>query len=100
MAHHDDSQEIFSFMPDDAIYTSTRVPQGATDSALRFQNQIQFMFDTLLYNAAVVWIDDVILFSSTVEEFLQVPRKFLELLRKFNIKMNIMKCKLFQFQVK
>ncbi|GMF48075.1 unnamed protein product [Phytophthora fragariaefolia] len=100
MGLHADSQEMFSFMTPDAIYTPTRVPQGATDSALHFQNQMQFMFDPLLYNAVLIWIDDVILFAKTVEEFLQALRKFFELLREFNLKLNIMKRKLFQLQAR
>ncbi|KAE9271091.1 hypothetical protein PR003_g30616, partial [Phytophthora rubi] len=100
MGLHADSQEMFSFMTPDAIYTPTRVPQGATDSALHFQNQMQFVFDPFLYNAVLICIDDVILFAKTVEEFLQALRKFFELLREFNLKLNIMKSKLFQLQAK
>ncbi|KAJ8564187.1 hypothetical protein ON010_g7157 [Phytophthora cinnamomi] len=61
---------------------------------------MQFVFDPLLYKAVLVWIDDVILFAKTAEEFLQALRKFFELLREFNLKLNIMKSKLFQLQAK
>ncbi|GMF51002.1 unnamed protein product [Phytophthora fragariaefolia] len=54
MGLHEDSQKMFSIMTDDAVYTPTRVPQGATDSALHFQNQIQFVFDPLLYNTVLI----------------------------------------------
>ncbi|OWZ10999.1 hypothetical protein PHMEG_00016043 [Phytophthora megakarya] len=92
MSLHKDSQEIFSFMRDDTIYTPTRVPQGVTDSALRFQNQIQFVFDPLLYITVLILIDDVILFAKILDEFMC-------LLREFNLKLHIMKCNLYEVQV-
>ncbi|KAF1328445.1 hypothetical protein FI667_g6871, partial [Globisporangium splendens] len=97
---HGESQEIFSFMTEDTIYTPTRVPQGATDSALHFQNQMQFAFEPLLYHSLLVWIDDVIVYAANVTEFLQVLRKFFEILNEFNLKLNAMKSQLFQHQVK
>ncbi|POM75373.1 Hypothetical protein PHPALM_7534 [Phytophthora palmivora] len=38
---HEESQEIFSFMTPEGIFSPLRVPQGATDSALHFQAQMQ-----------------------------------------------------------
>ncbi|KAG6572754.1 uncharacterized protein IUM83_18670 [Phytophthora cinnamomi] len=40
---HPDSQEIMSFVTDDAVFTPTRVPQVATDSAFHFQSQLQML---------------------------------------------------------
>lgn len=36
----EDSQDIFSFVMEDGIFTPTRVPQGAMDSAVHFQAQV------------------------------------------------------------
>ncbi|KAE9290627.1 hypothetical protein PF008_g25543 [Phytophthora fragariae] len=35
---HEDSRGIFSFVTPDGVYTPTRVPQGAMDSAVHFQS--------------------------------------------------------------
>lgn len=52
---------------------------------------MHFAFNPLLYNAVLIRIDDVILFAKTVEVFLQALREFFELLREFNLNLNIMK---------
>lgn len=38
---HEDSREVFSFVTPDGVYTPTRSPKGAMDSALHFQSQVQ-----------------------------------------------------------
>ncbi|OWZ02003.1 hypothetical protein PHMEG_00026515, partial [Phytophthora megakarya] len=73
---HPDSQELFSFVTPDGVYTPKRVPQGAMDSALHFQAQMQTLLTPLIPHSALVWVDDVILFAPTMEEFLEVLKKF------------------------
>ncbi|KAG6612015.1 RNA-dependent DNA polymerase [Phytophthora cinnamomi] len=73
---HEDSREIFSFVTPDGVYTPTRVPQGAMDSALHFQSQVQAKLAPLIPHSALVWVDDVILFAPTIAEFLQTLRTF------------------------
>ncbi|TYZ69491.1 hypothetical protein PybrP1_001835 [[Pythium] brassicae (nom. inval.)] len=88
---HPDSQEMFSFMTEDTVYTPTRVPQGATDSALHFQAQMQSVLRSMLYQSVLVWIDDVILFARSPAEFLTALRQFFSLLRESNLKLNAAK---------
>ncbi|KAF1332443.1 hypothetical protein FI667_g3535, partial [Globisporangium splendens] len=51
-----ESQELFSFMAEDGIYTPTRAPQGAVDSALHFQTQMQEDFSEMLFGSILTWI--------------------------------------------
>uniref|UniRef100_H3GNY1 Reverse transcriptase domain-containing protein n=1 Tax=Phytophthora ramorum TaxID=164328 RepID=H3GNY1_PHYRM len=67
---HPDYQELFSFVTPDGVYTPNCVPQGAMDSALHFQSQMQTLLAPLIPHSALVWVDDVILFAPTVAEFL------------------------------
>lgn len=92
---HEDSQEIFSFMTEDGVYTPLRVPKGARDSAMHFQMQMQECFKEMLYEALLVWIDDVLLFAASPHEYIQQLRKFFSILRERNLKLNINKCELF-----
>ncbi|KAG3066985.1 hypothetical protein PI125_g23755 [Phytophthora idaei] len=71
---HPDCQELFSFVTPDGVYTPKRVPQGAMDSALHFQVQMQTILAPLVPHSALVWVDDVILFVPTLDEFLVVLR--------------------------
>ncbi|GMF14937.1 unnamed protein product [Phytophthora fragariaefolia] len=47
---HPISQELYSFVTEDGVFTPTRVPQGASDSATHFQLQMQDRFRDMLYD--------------------------------------------------
>ncbi|KAE9164480.1 hypothetical protein PF002_g31591 [Phytophthora fragariae] len=95
----EECQEMFSFMTHDGVYTPLRVPQGATDSALHFQNQMQTVYKPLLYKGALIWIDDIIVYGRTEEEFLANLRLFYELTAKHRLKLNAKKSVLMAFEV-
>ncbi|RAW21185.1 hypothetical protein PC110_g22371, partial [Phytophthora cactorum] len=60
----------------DGVYTPARVPQGAMDSALHFQSQVQKKLAPLIPHSALVWVDDVILFAAIVPELLETLKVF------------------------
>ncbi|KAE9272224.1 hypothetical protein PR003_g30274 [Phytophthora rubi] len=95
----EECQEMFSFMTHDGVYTPLRVPQGATDSALHFQNQMQTVYKPLLYKGALIWIDDIIVYGRTEEDFLANLRLFYELTAKHRLKLNAKKSVLMAFEV-
>ncbi|GMF23688.1 unnamed protein product [Phytophthora lilii] len=78
---HPDCREFFSFITHDTVYTPTRVPQGATDSPIHFQNQMQEVSQDMLYKNLLVWVDDIVIFAKTAQDFLDVIRKFFARLR-------------------
>ncbi|GMF52091.1 unnamed protein product [Phytophthora fragariaefolia] len=96
---HEDSREIFSFVMTDGVYTPTRVPQGAMDSALLFQSQVKAKLAPLISHSALVWVDDVILFAPTIAEFLQTLRTFLEIVSAANFKLNRTKSSLSELEI-
>ncbi|KAE8969903.1 hypothetical protein PR003_g28562, partial [Phytophthora rubi] len=96
---HPDCQEFFSFITNDTVYTPTRVPQGATDSPIHFQNQMQEVFRDMLYDNVLIWVDDIVVFARTVEEFLAVLKKFFERLRQYGLKLNAKKSCLFAREI-
>ncbi|KAG3169912.1 hypothetical protein PI126_g2564 [Phytophthora idaei] len=81
---HEASREVFSFTTPDGVFTPARVPQGAMDSALHFQGQIQTKLAPLIPHSALVWVDDVILFAPTVEEFLVTLGVFFKIVVEAN----------------
>ncbi len=94
-----ESQEILSFMTDEGIYSPTRVPQGCTDAALHFQATMEECFKELLYSQLLIWIDDMLLFGETIEEYLDALGKFFKLLVKFGLKLSVKKSSLFEKEV-
>ncbi|OWY90189.1 Retrovirus-related Pol Polyprotein from transposon 302 [Phytophthora megakarya] len=100
MPLHEDSREMFSFVTPDGVYTPTRVPQGAMDSALHFQSQVQAKLAPLIPKSALVWVDDVILFAPTLPEFLDTLRVFFRVVQEANFKLNAAKSSLFELEIK
>ncbi|GMF57038.1 unnamed protein product [Phytophthora fragariaefolia] len=49
-----ESQELFSFVTEDGVFTPLRVPQGASDSAMFFQLQMHDCFRAMLYDSVLI----------------------------------------------
>ncbi|KAF1323287.1 hypothetical protein FI667_g4734, partial [Globisporangium splendens] len=96
---HPASQEIMSFMTEDTVYTPLRVPQGAVDSAIHFQMQMQAALSPMLQRNVLVWIDDIIVFAPTIEGFLHALQEFFTIMRDRRFKLNASKSSLFQPEV-
>ncbi|KAH9086373.1 hypothetical protein LEN26_020136, partial [Aphanomyces euteiches] len=97
-----ESQEVLSFLLDNDVVTPTRVMEGHVDSALFFQASMRDVSEeaSLLYKNMLVWIDDVLIYAKTYEEYMDVLEKFLSKMEEKNLKLNPQKCELFQRQVK
>ena len=93
------SQEYFSFVTEDGVFTPRRVPQGASDSAVHFQSQMHRIFEDMIYHTLLIWVDDVLLFARCVEDYLQVLRDFFQRLRVHRLKLHPRKCNLFRKQI-
>jgi hypothetical protein len=81
-------QEIYSSLTECEVYCPTRLIQGSTDSAYAFQAGMMEIFDGMVNVSLLIWIDDVLRFSKTFEDYPQVLRQAFERLRKFNVKLN------------
>ncbi|GMF37865.1 unnamed protein product [Phytophthora fragariaefolia] len=91
----EDSQEIFSINTDEGVYTPTRVPQGAVDSAMHFQSTMQEVFGDMMNHNLLVYVDDVVLYAPTHDESLAVLEKFFRRLRESKLKLNVSKSELY-----
>lgn len=97
---HESSQELYSFIVEDAVYTPTRLVQGATDSALLFQSTMQDIFQDRYNKSVLIWIDDMLAFAKTFEDMLDNMRYILQRCRKFGLKINAKKIDLFATEAK
>jgi len=80
-------EEIYSFQTKYGLDTPTRLSQGGTDSAHAFQAGMMEVFECMVYVSVMIWIDDVLLFAKTFEDYLYVLKQSFERLRKFNVKL-------------
>ncbi|GMF33909.1 unnamed protein product [Phytophthora fragariaefolia] len=87
----EDSQEILSYMTHRKIYTPRRVPQGCSDAALYFQATMERCFASLLYKNLLVWIDDLLLYAKTVDEYLDKLEELFRLMNEFGFKLSATK---------
>jgi hypothetical protein len=89
-------QEIFSYMTDRGIFTPTRVPQGAAGSVAYVQSQMCLMIgDELLYEHAVPWIDDILVWANNDEEMVEWLRKLFERCKMFRLKLHAKKSRVY-----
>ncbi|KAF0689562.1 Aste57867_19002 [Aphanomyces stellatus] len=94
------SRQVLSFMVNGKIMTPTRVMQGHVDSALYFQKTMENVCGSLLYHNLLAWIDDVLLFAKSIDEYLEKLETFLGLMQTHGLKLNPLKCRLYNTSVK
>ncbi|KAJ8571900.1 hypothetical protein ON010_g4930 [Phytophthora cinnamomi] len=94
------SQEILSYMTHRKNYTPRRVPQGCSDAALHFQATMERCFASLLYKHLLVWIDDLLLYAKTVDEYLDKLEELFTLVDNFGFKLSATKSCVYKKQVK
>jgi hypothetical protein len=93
-------QEYLSYMTDAKVYTPTRVPQGCSDAAIHFQRTMAKCFEELLYKHLLVWVDDLLLYASSIDEYLEKLQRFFFLMNEFGLKLSVKKSSLYQSSVK
>jgi transposase InsO family protein len=67
---------------------------------MHFQAQMNLCFSEMLFEALLVWIDDLLLYAKDPETYLMRLRQFFEILRRRRLKLNAAKCTLFARSVK
>ena len=97
---HPDSQEYFSFMTHNKVYTPTRLVQGDTGTVEYFQRQMMLVFEPLLYTQLLIWLDDLLLYATTIDQMFEAIISLFKICVKYNLKLNAKKCNFFQESIK
>lgn len=77
-----------------------RMPQGVTNAPSTFQRLMERCMGDLNRKEALVFIDDLIIFSDTLEEHESRLLQVLKRLKEYGLKLSSEKCKFFQTSVK
>lgn len=89
----DDSMKYFSFATPDGQYEFKRLPFGFSEAPAEFQKRIIQVLNPLIREEKIlVYIDDVLIPSRTVEENLETLEKVLVLLKQYGFQLNYDKC--------
>uniref|UniRef100_A0A3B3I4L9 Gypsy retrotransposon integrase-like protein 1 n=1 Tax=Oryzias latipes TaxID=8090 RepID=A0A3B3I4L9_ORYLA len=77
-----------------------RMPQGVTNAPSTFQRLMEKCMGDLNLREVLVFLDDIIVFSATLEEHEERLLKVLKRLKEFGLKLSPDKCRFFQSSVR
>lgn len=97
---HPDSQRYFAIVTDRGVWRPTRVPQGATDSAIYFQSVAEELFDKVNRKNMIIWLDDNLIHAKTFEMMLETFEYVLQQCHKVGFKLSATKTCLFATEAK
>uniref|UniRef100_A0A3B1IG97 Gypsy retrotransposon integrase-like protein 1 n=1 Tax=Astyanax mexicanus TaxID=7994 RepID=A0A3B1IG97_ASTMX len=81
------------------LFEFNRMPFGLCNAPATFQRLMERMFGDCRYQSVLLYLDDVIVFSSSVEQHLERLAEVFSRLQKQGLKVKLSKCHFFQPQV-
>ena len=87
-----DSIEKTAFVTNEGHYEWMVMPFGLKNSPATFQRTIQKILGALLYRGTINYLDDIIIYTKTFEEHLQLLSEVFQVLSENSIKLKLSKC--------
>lgn len=94
-----DSIPFTAFITPEGKYEYVKVPFGLASSPFVFQRTVNEILGTLRFDKVLVYLDDVLIPSKTMEEGIQLLQKVLNLFQKHNVTLNLSKCRFLEKEV-
>jgi hypothetical protein len=85
-----------TFSTGQGLWQFTVMPFGFCNAPATFERLMESVLRGLIYDACLVYLDDIIVIGRTFQEHLDNIRKVFQRLRGAHLKMNPEKCRLFQ----
>ncbi|KAL0287782.1 UNVERIFIED_CONTAM: Transposon Tf2-12 polyprotein [Sesamum calycinum] len=85
-------EELIAFCTPKGIYCYTVMPFGLKNAGATYQRAMQKIFDDMLHKNVDCYVDDLVVKSRMRQDHLQDLRKVFERLRRYQLKMNPLKC--------
>lgn len=82
------------------LFEFNRMPFGLCNSPSTFQHLMERIFGDERFNSLLLYLDDIVIFSSSFETHLQRLQMVLGRLEKYNLKLKLDKCHFFQTEVR
>jgi len=97
---HENSTKYFSFATPDGQFEFKRLPFGYCEAPAEFQKRlIQILNPFIREDKVIIYIDDVLIPSKTVEENLEILKEILLIFKKYDFALNISKCKFLRREI-
>ena len=93
------SRQFTAFICARGLFEYLVMPMGITNATETFQRMMNNVLEGLLHVICEVYLDDIIVFSNTLEEHVEHVRLVAERLKKLNLKIKIEKCKIAQEKI-
>ena len=90
---HPDSRDVTSFSCVQHLRYAV-LPQGYINSPAEFQTMIDKMISGLKYTHGIGYLDDILSWATSVNSMINTLRRFLERIRKMNLKLNVRKAQI------
>ena len=85
-------QEKTAFVTEDAQYCYCVLPYGLSNGPSSYQRLMMQVLGDLMWKSVLVYLDDVLIFSRTMEEHVEVLREVFTRFRQHHLKLNPAKC--------
>ena len=96
----EESKKYTAFITADGLYEFNRCPFGLVNSGATFCRAMSEILRHLEWDFLVLYLDDVVIFSSSVELHLSHLQIVLDRFRQVNVRLKTTKCRLFRKSVK
>ena len=95
------SREISAFVCKMGLFEMCRTPMGLANSVSSFVRLMEEVFRDMLYKDVVIYLDDILIFSRTLQEHIEKVERVLGRLKLVNMKLKLKrsKCDFFKEEV-
>lgn len=94
------SRPLLAFITTEGIYQWQRMPFGAVGAPYTQQLLVDHILGNLKWKCAIAYLDDIIIFSDTLEEHLEHIAAFLERVAAARLQLKPQKCRLFAKEIR
>lgn len=95
-----DSTKYFSFSTPHGQFEFLKLPFGYVETPAEFQKRILQIFDHLVRDDKIlIYMDDVVIATDTIEQNLHILKEVLITLRKYNLGLNLSKCQFLKNEI-
>lgn len=81
-----------AFNVENGHYEFTRMPMGLKNAPATFQRVMDHILRDFIGKICVIYLDDILIFSTSLQEHAENLEKILQALQKFNLKIQLDKC--------
>lgn len=92
-------REKTAFCTPFGLFEFNRMPFGLCNAPGTFQRLMERIFGDHSFHALLLYLDDVVIFSTTFQQHLERLEMVLQRLEQHNLKLKLKKCKFFQSEV-